>query len=46
MLPLALENVVVTPAPGLEGDAGRLGDILNASEGLPVDPADLAPAEA
>ena len=37
-------RVVVTPSPGLDADAGRLSDILNGPEGLPVDPALLAPA--
>jgi hypothetical protein len=33
----------VTPSPGLEAEVGRLSEILNAREGLPVDPTDLAP---
>jgi len=32
----------VTPSPGLEAEVARLGAILNAPEGLPVAPADLA----
>ena len=38
-------TVVVTPAPGLEAGAGRLDAILNAAEGLPLDPVCLDPAE-
>ena len=37
-------GVRVTPSPGRESDAGRLGQILNAEEGLPFDPADLVPS--
>jgi putative selenate reductase len=36
-------RVLVTPGPGLEAEAGRLAEILNAPEGLPVDPLDLLP---
>ena len=36
-------GVRVTPSPGLDADVGRLGEILNGAEGLPVDPADLVP---
>jgi hypothetical protein len=36
-------GVTVTPSPGLEADVERLSEILNAREGLPVDPADLVP---
>jgi len=39
-------RVVVTPGPGLDAEAGPLAEILNAAEGLPVDPRDLAPAGA
>jgi putative selenate reductase len=39
-------RVVVTPAPGLHGDAARLSEILSALEGLPLDPLLLAPPEA
>ena len=35
--------VAVTPSPGLEAEVGPLTQILNAPEGLPVDPADLVP---
>jgi hypothetical protein len=37
-------KVTVTPSLGLEAQVGSLTQILNAHEGLPVDPADLAPA--
>jgi putative selenate reductase len=36
-------KVAVTPSPGLEAEVGPLSQILNAPEGLPVNPADLAP---
>ena len=36
-------KVAVTPSSGLEGEVEPLTQILNAPEGLPVDPADLAP---
>ena len=36
-------KVAVTPSPGLEAEVGPLTQILNAPEGLPVDPADLVP---
>ncbi len=36
-------RVVVTPGPGLDAEVGRLAEILNAPEGLPVDPLDLLP---
>jgi hypothetical protein len=36
-------GVRVTPSPGLEPEVERLSEILNAREGLPVDPADLVP---
>ena len=36
-------KVAVTPSPGLETEVVPLTRILNAPEGLPVDPADLAP---
>ena len=39
-------SVSVTPSPGLEADAMRLAEILNAPEGLPLDPADLTAADA
>lgn len=39
-------SVSVTPSPGLEADTIRLAEILNAPEGLPLDPADLAAADA
>jgi len=38
-------RVVVTPAPGLDEDAARLGEVLNGPQGLPLDPLLLAPAE-
>ena len=31
----------MVPSPGLEVEVERLNEILNAPEGLPVDPADL-----
>jgi putative selenate reductase len=37
-------RVVVTPGPGFDQGVGRLSEILNAPEGLPVDPLDLVPA--
>jgi putative selenate reductase len=43
LLSRAGQRVVVTPAPGLEAEVGPLGDLLNAPEGLPVDPACLEP---
>jgi len=39
-------SVSVTPSPGLEADADRLAGILNAPEGLPLDPIDLVTADA
>jgi len=39
-------RVSVRPSPGLEADAERLTEILNAPEGLPLDPLDLVPTEA
>jgi putative selenate reductase len=36
-------KVAVTASPGLEAEVGSLSLILNAPEGLPVNPADLAP---
>jgi putative selenate reductase len=39
-------SVSVLPGPGLEADAERLAEILNAPEGLPLDPIDLVSAEA
>ena len=39
-------RVSVRPSPGLEADADRLAEILNAPEGLPLDPIDLVTAEA
>ena len=38
-------SVSVTPSPGLEADAKRLTEILNAPEGLPLDPLDLVTAD-
>jgi len=37
-------RVSVSPGPVRGSDVGRLTEILNAAEGLPVDPRDLAPA--
>ena len=37
-------RVAVTPGPGLGAEVGRLSELLNAPEGLPIDPLDLAPA--
>jgi putative selenate reductase len=39
-------TIVVTPGPGQDADAGRLAAILEAPEGLPLDPLDLASAGA
>lgn len=39
-------RVRVTPGPGLERDVTRLGEMLNAPEGLPLDAVDLLPAGA
>ena len=36
-------GVRVTPSPGLDVEVERLSEILNAREGLPLDPADLVP---
>ena len=38
--------VTVVPSPGLEVEVERLNEILNAREGLPVDPADLVSSRA
>jgi putative selenate reductase len=38
------DGIGVTPKPGYGGDVGPLTDILNAEEGLPIRPADLATA--
>jgi len=40
------QRVVVTPGPGLETEVGLITEILNAPEGLPVDPLDLVPSGA
>ena len=44
LLSRARGRIVVTATPGLEAEVDRLGAILNAPEGLPVDPLDLVPA--
>ncbi|MHB8959867.1 MAG: 4Fe-4S dicluster domain-containing protein [Candidatus Limnocylindrales bacterium] len=36
------ERVLAVPSPGLEADAERLGRLLDAPGGLPIDPRDLA----
>ncbi len=41
LLSLRDQLVEVTASPGREADVGRLSEILNAREGLPVDPLDL-----
>ncbi len=37
-------RVLVAPGPGLDAEVGRLSEILNDREGLPIDPADLVVA--